>query len=186
MDRAQLDILMGHDYEGARVDWNPLNEKNPHMVVIGETGTGKTQTVKAFIYELKNRGIAHIILDHHDEYLDLADKVIEVRKGLTINPLEVVEQGPIDTAYLIPAIFRRLGLVGGDQQEAYLRRAILRAYGIDEERGMKPIIDLGRSRTYESHGNLIRLRPILQRNLYTVRGNCTTEYNNIAEISTHR
>lgn len=97
---------------------------------------------------MKKRGIVHVILDYHDEYLDFADEVIDVRKGLTINPLEVVEQGPIDTAYLIPAILRRLGLVGGDQQEAYLRKAILRAYGIDVERGMKPVVNLGRSKIF--------------------------------------
>ena len=122
--------------------WRPTGEKNPHIAIIGQSGTGKTQTVKSVIREGQKLGISFLILDYHDGYTDLASRTIDVRKGLSINPLEVPGTSEVDTSYLVASVFRRLGLVGGDQQEAFFRKAIFLSYGIDPDRSMKPLPSL--------------------------------------------
>jgi DNA polymerase III delta prime subunit len=140
-------FYIGTDYDERRVSWSPEQEKNPHLVVVGESGTGKTQTLKALIEESKSWGVGHVILDYHDEYRDISTKSVDIRYGISINPLELSGKPEVDTAYEIAGIFRRLGLVGGDQQEAIFRKAILRAYGIDSDRSMRPIPNLAPSST---------------------------------------
>ncbi len=137
---ADLVIPLGKNKDGELINWEPLKEKNPHLVIVGESGAGKSQTVKALISEQKQRGVAHVILDYGGEYGELADMVLDFGEGVTINPLEVVEQDAKSNSYLIPEILRKHGLVGGDQQEAWLRKAIQRAYGFDAERGIEPLI----------------------------------------------
>ena len=142
MPNAQPFIPLGRTFEDQEVGWRPTGEKNPHIAIIGQSGTGKTQTVKSVIREGQKLGISFLILDYHDEYTDLASRTIDVRKGLSINPLEVPGTSEVDTSYLVASVFRRLGLVGGDQQEAFFRKAIFLSYGIDPDRSMKPLPSL--------------------------------------------
>jgi len=37
---------------GENVTWNPANLRNGHIVIVGTSGSGKTQTLKAIAYEL--------------------------------------------------------------------------------------------------------------------------------------
>lgn len=141
-EARQFEVEIGRTYEDRNVYWSPFIEKNPHIIVVGETGTGKTQTMKSIMYETKKKGVSHIVLDYHDDYIDQADRVIDVRKGISINPLETSDQYIVDTSYQVSEGLKRFGLVGGDQQQAYLRKAILRSFGIDEDRSMKRILPI--------------------------------------------
>ncbi len=128
-----ISILLGENaISGLDLEWKPSDEKNPHMLVVGTTGSGKTETLRALVYELKKNGIPCLILDYHNEYSEVTDLQINVREGVTINPLELFERSPLDTVYETSSILREIyGL--GDQQEAILRQALRKSY---EEQGI--------------------------------------------------
>ncbi|MEM3684062.1 MAG: ATP-binding protein [Conexivisphaerales archaeon] len=125
---GQVSVLLGQKIEnGSAVVWQPISELNPHILVVGMSGSGKTETLRTLIYELKKQGIPSLILDFHNEYSSVSDLQIDVRKGITINPLELLGRSPLDVKYEVSSIMRNIyGL--GDQQEAYLREAIEQAY----------------------------------------------------------
>jgi len=124
---SDLSILLGFGVESSQPNyWSPLKEKNPHALVVGTTGSGKTETLKALVHELKFRKIPSLILDFHDEYSDVAEGM-NVRGGVTINPLELLERSPKDTTYEVSSILRAIYSLG-DQQEAELRKAIKKSY----------------------------------------------------------
>jgi hypothetical protein len=125
---GQISILLGQRVEdGSAVVWQPASEKNPHILVVGTTGSGKTETLRALIYELKKLRIPSLILDFHNEYSAVSELQINIRKGITVNPLELLERSPSDTKFEVSSILSEIYRLG-DQQEAYLRRAIKRAY----------------------------------------------------------
>ncbi len=107
--------------------WDPYKENNPHLLIVGESGTGKTQTLKAIIYELSKVGIPCLIIDFHNEYTEVAEKVVDMRNE-SLNPLECYKgTSPIDIIYSTVAIFKRIYRLGY-QQESVLRRAIRTSY----------------------------------------------------------
>jgi Cdc6-like AAA superfamily ATPase len=124
---GELSVLLGNNVDdGSTVIWHLSKEKNPHLLVVGTTGSGKTVTLKAIIYELKKYHIPCLILDFHDEYTEV-DLAINIREGISINPLELSGRPPMDTKFETTSILREIyGL--GDQQEAYLRKAIQKGY----------------------------------------------------------
>jgi len=119
-----IKIYLGKSDRGRDIYWNPGKEKNPHLLIVGTTGAGKTQTLKAIIYELNRLNIPCLIFDFHNEYdfgtiLDL-DKI-------TVNPLELEDESPKNRVYQISSSLRAIYKLG-DQQEAQLRIAIRESY----------------------------------------------------------
>ena len=43
--------------KGKPLYWNPKLEKNPHLITVGGSGSGKTETLKAIMLELKQQKI---------------------------------------------------------------------------------------------------------------------------------
>jgi len=133
LEGDELSILLGENLVSrSNVDWKPSSEKNPHLLVVGTTGSGKTETMLSLVYELRKRGISCLILDFHNEYSEIADMKINIREGVTINPLELFERSPLDTIYETSSILRQIYSLG-DQQEATLRQAIRKSY---EDKGI--------------------------------------------------
>lgn len=126
--QSEMSILLGTNLATSNPEyWSPLSLPNPHMVIVGTSGMGKTETSRSVIHELSKRRISSIILDPHNEYASSAEVVIDIREGVSINPLELLERSPLDTTYEISSILRQIyGL--GDQQESLLRKAIKKAY----------------------------------------------------------
>jgi DNA helicase HerA-like ATPase len=50
--------------------WNPDKEHNPHLVVCGSSGSGKTYTIKNIISSLSKKGITFTVLDKHGDIYD--------------------------------------------------------------------------------------------------------------------
>lgn len=127
MSKDDLNILLGKTVANKDLSWNPEDEKNPHLLIVGTSGSGKTVALKSIVLELKRKGIPCLVLDFHDEYLEIADEVVNMRK-LTINPLEVPEERrPQDVKYEVANILKKIFNLG-DQQEAVVRRAIDMCY----------------------------------------------------------
>ena len=75
-------ILLGENIETGEDDyWDPFPESgstNPHALIVGESGVGKTETIRSVVTELAQKGINSIIFDYGQGFsLDDANKSIE-------------------------------------------------------------------------------------------------------------
>jgi hypothetical protein len=128
-------ILIGY-VRGTKepVVWEPgkgtgVLQPNRNVLIVGAPGTGKSQLIKAFVWELRRVAVPSIALDWVSEYADVLPNAIDAKKGVTINPLELPSgaapyQTALEIASIIGAVFSSLG----DIQVAMLRDAVLKAY----------------------------------------------------------
>jgi len=151
-----LNVYLGKNSDsGKSVHWNPFSPtpkklSNQHILIVGTTGAGKTQTASAFIDNLCEQKIPSIIFDFQGEYMDpeLKDshgqtflgrtkaRVVDASDGIPINPFEIPtdrltnkKQNYQKVVYQVAASLKRIfGL--GDIQHAELRDAISQAYAV--------------------------------------------------------
>jgi len=127
-----LEVLLGKGDDGNAITWTPKNEKNPHFMVVGTSGSGKTETLKAIVHELSAGNVPSFIVDFHQDFEDVADNVLDFT-NMTINPLEYTPETPEASMYKVSNILKKIFTLGV-QQEGALQDAILSAYrdkGID-------------------------------------------------------
>ncbi|MCK4729997.1 MAG: ATP-binding protein [Candidatus Aenigmarchaeota archaeon] len=128
-----MKILLGKNVIDKPFYWNTDKEKNSHMVVLGTSGSGKTETLKSIIHEINLNKVPSMIIDFHNEFGDLAKNVLNLRE-VSINPLEISgESRPENVVYEISDIIKKIFQLG-EIQEAILRHAIRQSYldyGID-------------------------------------------------------
>ncbi|QNR66266.1 DUF87 domain-containing protein [Paenibacillus peoriae] len=133
-------IVIGQTSEGEQVVWNPLSAPNPHLMVVGESGFGKTYGITGLICELSRLGLPTVIVDYSRSYEEknfpnkFKENFHEVnigKFGITLNPLEIREsdvRGPLSVAVRISGTFNRIYNIGV-HQEALLREVIVEIYG---------------------------------------------------------
>lgn len=129
-------VLLGNTPDGRSYHWRPLEEPNPHILIVGSPGVGKSQTAKAVAFQLRKTQIPAFIIDFENEYGDelLASLVLKPGQDVTVNPLDLLEGDPRTVKFQISGILKKIYNLG-DQQEALVRRAIEQTYrsaGIDE------------------------------------------------------
>jgi DNA phosphorothioation-dependent restriction protein DptH len=147
-----LRVLIGSNTtDGHDVWWYPSpasNTLNPHLLVIGESGAGKTYAVQCICAELVQRNLPVIVIDYGQgfvanavtpEFSEYANptELNAARDGIDINPLSIFPSdlhGPINVAQRVADTFSRVYPKIGVQQHAVLRDAIL---AIFEHRGIK-------------------------------------------------
>jgi hypothetical protein len=150
-------VHIGVSFEGVGVEWDPYRGAPNHLnnfsvLVTGDAGSGKTQTIRVLIEATCRKGLALAIFDFKADYCaaDFANplgiEVIDVRThGLPFNPLQPPPRGasgvqPIEHAHEIAGILKRVfGL--GAVQEGLLRDAITRSYqnaGIEAREWIDP------------------------------------------------
>ena len=141
---AQLNpILLGVDAEsGAEVFYNPdpaSGAPNPHVLIMGESGTGKTYAISCLTAELAQEGIVSIVFDYGQGFSPktmprefvTATNPVELhvgRDGVDINPLQLFPSdmhGPVNVAQRVADTFARVYKKIGVQQHAILRQAVL-------------------------------------------------------------
>jgi hypothetical protein len=136
-------ILVGVDAEnGEAVFWNPdqaSGTPNPHVLILGESGTGKTYAISCLTAELAQEGIVSIVFDYGQgfspktmprEFVKATNPVeLHVgRDGVDINPLQLFPSdlhGPVNVAQRVADTFARVYKKIGVQQHAILRKAVL-------------------------------------------------------------
>ncbi len=136
-------ILLGIDAEsGEEVSWNPdeaSGTANPHVLILGESGTGKTYAISCLMAELAHDGIVSIVFDYGQGFssktlpreFSTAVDTTEVqvgRDGVDINPLQLFPSdvhGPVNVAQRVADTFARVYKKIGVQQHAVLRQAVL-------------------------------------------------------------
>jgi DNA phosphorothioation-dependent restriction protein DptH len=140
-EKKQGDILIGITKEGEQVFWNPTNAPNPHLMIVGGSGFGKTYGIIAFICEISRTGLPTIVIDYSrgyerqcfpktfqgNEKFNLIDVATQ---GISLNPLEIREsdiRGPLSVAMRIAGTFNRIYNIGIHQHNI-LRDVIIDVY----------------------------------------------------------
>lgn len=144
---SALSIYLGQDTTTGRpVHWNPHTTTprrltNQHLLVVGKSGSGKSETIKALIWELDQRSVPSIIFDYQGEYAsgDFFDvvrpQVFDVMEGLPINPFELPfdpgsgrKRAPIEMMFRLADTLNTVFSGSGDIQLGILREAIEECY----------------------------------------------------------
>jgi hypothetical protein len=128
---------------------HPLS--NPHTSISGETGSGKTQAVKAILHEFLPQGLPALVLDFKDDYstADFAERegfnVHDATYGsLPFNPMvppidpQSGRANPISHVHELGNMLQRIFKLG-DQQAFQLREAMKETYEI-AGLGLKPFV----------------------------------------------
>jgi DNA phosphorothioation-dependent restriction protein DptH len=147
-------ILVGEDLR-RRIPlvWTPGPETgnaNPHLMIVGESGYGKTYAIQCLLTELARIGKSSVVLDYAQGFMDTALHPTFVRtarpkeiaastRGININPLRISRNdanGPVNAAVRVSDTFARIYRIG-IQQHSLLRDTILQTYeraGITRDR----------------------------------------------------
>lgn len=143
-------VLLGTHEDGGQVFWAPFETEarllNFGILITGDPGAGKTQTLNVLIDGVARMGFPVCIFDFKNDYSErdfvqsIGLKVHDVRRyGIPFNPLmpSANEEGqaqPIEHIFTITGVLKRVfGL--GDRQTATLRDAVKGAF---EARGITP------------------------------------------------
>jgi len=88
-----LDIFLGPATDGRRVDWSPGQLNNGHMIIIGGSGAGKTETIRCIATELSAEAMPVILIDFHGDMAASSGEIrsYKIREGgeYYFNPLEL-------------------------------------------------------------------------------------------------
>ncbi len=143
-------VMLGRHEDGGEVHWAPFESEakllNFGILVTGDPGSGKTQTLNVLIDGVAAMGFPVCIFDFKNDYSErsfvkaIGLKVHDVRRhGIPFNPLmpSASDDGqaqPIEHVFTITGVLKRVfGL--GDRQTATLRDAMKEAF---ERRGINP------------------------------------------------
>jgi hypothetical protein len=136
-------ILLGSDAEtGEEVFWNPdpgSGTANPHVLLLGESGFGKTYTIASLAAELAQENIVSVVFDYGQSFspatlpVEFAEatnplELYAGRDGVDINPLQIFPSdlhGPVNVAQRVADTFARVYKRMGVQQHAVIRQAVL-------------------------------------------------------------
>lgn len=189
---VQPSIFLGDKAGGGAVVWQPFRDGqpiyNPHTVIVGGSGSGKTETLKVFLYELHRAGIACLVFDFKDDYVQpafterLAATVHYAEDGLPLNPMVPGVDPLTGRSDVTSHVFNVEGTLTkvyglGDQQAAALRSALFSLYEragfsrtpavLDSNLRVPNFRDIRAELEHIEAGSLLnRLSPIFDLNLF--------------------
>ncbi len=125
-----------NDYQ-TPIYWEPADFQrlqNPHLMIMGESGSGKTYAAQCLVAELAQRGFPSILFDYGQSF-ELATlekpfkKFTKIREhliseeGLPINPLQIFPkdlQGPKNVATRVSEVFDAVYRLGDIQRKVVI------------------------------------------------------------------
>ncbi|RLC12986.1 MAG: ATP-binding protein [Deltaproteobacteria bacterium] len=131
-------IRLGTDLlTGGKVDW-PLTVKgNPHLLIAGLPGMGKTTCLLNLCTQMLDAGIRPIVFSYHQDIDDELQRLVgPIRfidfRGLGFNPLQVMDRSSqvayLDVAGALRDIFVAIFPELGDIQGERIRRAVKESF----------------------------------------------------------
>lgn len=147
-------LILGKNVDnGKEVSFNPVSMfpkklANQHLLIVGKSGAGKSQTTSSFLFELNKQEIPFLILDFQGEYISniltnsngesfmdvTSSNEYDPSLGMDINPLELSinsssgeKQSFMNNVYQVSGILKQIFSLG-DIQHPVLKDAIKRAY----------------------------------------------------------
>lgn len=145
--RPVVNVMLGRDLvTGLDVRWDPSATVprrllNQHLLIVGKSGSGKSETTKSLLYELDRLGVPSIIFDFQGEYAAgeffdvVRPQVFDVMEGLPINPFEIPidprtgqRRRPVEMVFRLADTLNAVFAGSGDIQLGKLREAIQECY----------------------------------------------------------
>ncbi len=127
-------VIFGTDLlSGSEVEWRITVKGNPHLMIVGLPGMGKTTCLLNLCKQLLEQRISPIIFSYHQDIDErLVSDVGDVRfidfDGLGFNPLHVLDRtskfGYLDVAGALRDIFTAIFPELGDIQAEHIRKSI--------------------------------------------------------------
>jgi hypothetical protein len=88
-----LDVFLGYTRDELQVNWSPGRLNNGHMIIIGGSGAGKTETIRCIASELAAQSMPVLLIDFHGDMAgtDSDIRSYKIREGgqYYFNPLEL-------------------------------------------------------------------------------------------------
>jgi DNA polymerase III delta prime subunit len=137
LQEAPVDVVLGEASGGGDdVAWRVSIRSNPHLMMVGLPGMGKTTSLINICRQLVKGGITPIIFSYHDDIdTKLAETLGDLNfveySGLGFNPLRIDAPRPtahVDVAGTLRDIFSSIFPDLGDRQLEELRQAIKQSY----------------------------------------------------------
>ena len=134
-------LLIGMQ-ETKGIYWVPTRERNWNFGVFGESGSGKTQTIKKILSQLKANHLSFLVLDSFGEYVanDLTNPefgIVISANEISVNPLEIAKGDSFrGKVAIILDTFKAIFNLS-EQELSYLQNGIRRIYlekGIIEDK----------------------------------------------------
>ena len=126
-------VLLGADVANReQVNWQVTAAPNPHLLIVGESGFGKTYTIQCILSELASNHVSAVVFDFGQGFIDASiprARTLDIgRAGVALNPLVIHQSdghGPVSVAQRVADSFARVYPRIGVQQHALLRMAVL-------------------------------------------------------------
>jgi len=135
---TSVNIVLGEQLSNQEeVIWRVSTQGNPHLLIVGLPGMGKTTCLINLCRQLVAAGIAPIIFSYHEDIDEKLNSVLprELKAvnyaGLGFNPLQVVGSGPLaymDNVAMLRDIFSTIFPDLGDVQLGRIREALKQSY----------------------------------------------------------
>lgn len=136
---ANARILLGHRSPGAEpIHWETTIKANPHLMILGLPGMGKTTCLINLCRQLEAQEITPIVFSYHQDIdeklaIKLDKPPQEIRfSGLGFNPLEIHDKDNphafLDNAGMLRDIFSAIFPDLGDVQLGAVRESIKKSY----------------------------------------------------------
>jgi len=129
-------VLGKEEHREENVAWQASIRSNPHLMIVGKSGMGKTTALINICCQLYAQSVNPIVFSYHEDIdAELVSRFGEVNRidydGLGFNPLKTVGDSPrayIDNAGMIRDIFAAIFPDIGDIQLDKIRQAIKQSY----------------------------------------------------------
>ncbi len=135
---AQLEVPLGSEQTTSRpVTWSPGRQSNGFLLVLGASGSGKTETLKVLGAAIHRFGIPVLTFDFHGDVVFPGAESTLLSSGsaslVGLNPMEIdahsaEESGLYDQRASLRAMVQRAVPSLGHRQSAILREAFEEAY----------------------------------------------------------
>jgi DNA phosphorothioation-dependent restriction protein DptH len=131
-------VILGHsDFKEDKVSWNISIRSNPHLMIVGLPGMGKTTCLLNLCLQMIEANIHPVIFSYHEDIDEMLLKRLGGNinfvdyAGLGFNPLEVIgntAHAYVDNVSMIRDVFRAIFPDLGDIQLGSLRECLKKSY----------------------------------------------------------